>query len=107
MLLQAFANVAASCPQLLQPQPATPLLLLRDVTYSTLGGALCVSQLDLTIWPGAAILVEGPSGCGKSTLMRILGGLHAVDSGTISLPPPDLVRPSICPRYYVRSAPCS
>lgn len=44
-----------------------------------------LSGLDLTVTDGEFVSVVGPSGCGKSTLMRIVAGLVAPTSGTVSV----------------------
>jgi ABC-type multidrug transport system ATPase subunit len=44
------------------------------------------SKLELTLSPGAFLLVTGPNGSGKSTLLRVLAGLAAPTSGELELP---------------------
>ncbi|MGM7668712.1 ABC-F family ATP-binding cassette domain-containing protein [Microbacterium sp. A93] len=44
-------------------------------------------SLDLTVAPGDVIGVVGANGAGKSTLLRLLAGLDAPQSGTVSLSP--------------------
>lgn len=95
VLLQAMSAVSstATAPQ---PSPMQQLprsmLLLHDITYSTLGRVRCVDCMSIGIAAGRSVLIEGPSGSGKSTLLRILGGLHPLDSGYTQLPPLDQVR---------------
>jgi ATPase subunit of ABC transporter with duplicated ATPase domains len=43
-----------------------------------------LNDISFNISDGERIGLIGPNGCGKSTLMRILAGLEAPDSGTIS-----------------------
>jgi lipoprotein-releasing system ATP-binding protein len=55
--------------------------------------------LDLSLERGDMVAIMGASGVGKSTLLHVLGGLDAVDSGTVrigeteltALPDPDVV----------------
>ncbi len=44
-----------------------------------------VSQVDLELHGGEFVSVVGMSGCGKSTLLRLIAGLIAPTSGTITL----------------------
>ncbi len=41
--------------------------------------------LSLALAPGSVAGLCGPSGCGKTTFARVLAGLHAPASGTVSL----------------------
>lgn len=49
------------------------------------GDAKVADGIDLHIPDGSFTVIVGPSGCGKSTLLRMLAGLDAIDSGTISI----------------------
>jgi lipoprotein-releasing system ATP-binding protein len=54
--------------------------------YSTPRGPLSVlSDVSLTLLPGAAAAITGPSGSGKSSLLYILGALEPPSSGTVTL----------------------
>lgn len=44
-----------------------------------------LDAVDFDAEPGTATAVVGPSGSGKTTLLRVLAGLHAPDSGTLTL----------------------
>ncbi len=49
-------------------------------------GALEVlHQINLDVDEGEFVVLVGPSGCGKSTLLRMIAGLEAITSGTISI----------------------
>ena len=48
-------------------------------------GNAAVTDCNLRVSDGELMVVVGPSGCGKSTLLRMLAGLEAVSSGTISI----------------------
>ncbi len=47
-------------------------------------GAFALHSTDLGVERGKTTVLIGPSGCGKSTLLRLIIGLTAPDSGTIS-----------------------
>lgn len=49
-----------------------------------------IDGLDLTIEPGAYVSVTGRSGAGKSTLLALLGGLEAVQHGSVIVGEVDL-----------------
>jgi NitT/TauT family transport system ATP-binding protein len=46
-----------------------------------------INDISLQVDAGEFLAILGPSGCGKSTLLRIIAGLAAADSGTLSLDP--------------------
>jgi peptide/nickel transport system ATP-binding protein len=49
------------------------------------GKVAALRGLDLDVAPGETLALVGESGCGKSTLGRILAGLEAADSGSVTL----------------------
>ena len=61
---------------------------IRDVTKRYGAGersTLALQAVDIDIAAGEFVAVVGPSGCGKSTLMRLIAGLHACSSGSITV----------------------
>ncbi len=44
-----------------------------------------LNGIDLTLRPGSIYALLGPNGAGKSSLVKVIAGLTALDSGTISL----------------------
>lgn len=62
-----------------------------SMTYQTRDGALHVFRdFDLDVAAGERVAIMGPSGAGKTTLLALIGGLEAVQSGTITVGPTEL-----------------
>lgn len=59
-----------------------PLIELRDITKA-FGGIHALKGAQLKLAAGEVHALLGENGAGKSTLMRVLGGEHAPDSGTV------------------------
>jgi len=65
-----------------------PFLEARGITKSYTVGSqrlTVLRELELAVDAGEMIAVVGASGVGKSTLLHVLGGLDAVDAGTIAI----------------------
>jgi ABC-2 type transport system ATP-binding protein len=60
-----------------------PLLSLRDVT-KTFRGRAAVDGLSFDVHPGEIFALLGPNGAGKTTTVRMLVGILAPDSGTMT-----------------------
>ncbi|WP_079146034.1 ABC transporter ATP-binding protein [Streptomyces lydicus] len=68
-----------------RPLPADDRIDVRAVRYAyDRGGAEVLRGVDLTIRPGERIALVGPSGAGKSTLGRLLAGIDAPRSGSVT-----------------------
>ncbi|HVM59912.1 MAG TPA: sugar ABC transporter ATP-binding protein [Verrucomicrobiae bacterium] len=61
---------------------APPLLELKGIT-KRFPGVLALHDVSLAVGQGEVVALIGENGAGKSTLMKILGGVHAADAGTI------------------------
>ena len=56
-----------------------------DRIRKTFGATRALDGVDLDVAPGEIHGLVGENGAGKSTLVRILGGVHQPDAGTIAL----------------------
>ncbi|MGH9123753.1 MAG: ATP-binding cassette domain-containing protein, partial [Acidimicrobiales bacterium] len=68
-------------------------LVVRDLRhrYHTPEGELVVLDgVSFEVRPGGYVALTGPSGAGKTTLLSLLGGLEAVQSGTVEVDGVDL-----------------
>jgi ABC-type hemin transport system ATPase subunit len=63
--------------------PAPPLLAGASLTRR-FGARTALSEVSLALDAGSITAVVGPNGAGKSTLLRILAGLEAPSSGTVT-----------------------
>lgn len=61
----------------------TNLVTLENVSVS-FGQRRVLSDISLNLQPGKILTLLGPNGAGKSTLVRVVLGLIAPDSGTIT-----------------------
>ncbi|MFT4395187.1 ABC transporter ATP-binding protein/permease [Gordonia lacunae] len=60
---------------------------LSDIDVKTPSGDDLISALNLSLAPGAALVVKGRSGSGKTTLLRGLAGLWPFIDGEFARPP--------------------
>jgi D-xylose transport system ATP-binding protein len=69
------------------PPPSTAtrntILSLRGIT-KTFGAVAALTDVDLDVAAGQVVAIVGDNGAGKSTLVKVLSGVHAPDSGTIT-----------------------
>ena len=63
--------------------PRQPVLSLRAVS-KRFGAISALTDIDLDVHAGEVVALVGDNGAGKSTLVKILAGVHAPTSGTIT-----------------------
>ena len=61
----------------------SPLLTLRGVS-KRFGAVNALTEVDLDVQAGQVVALVGDNGAGKSTLVKVLSGVHAPSSGTIT-----------------------
>lgn len=72
------------------PSELAPIVM-RDVAYRYPGASRdAVSGVSITFTPGEPLVLSGPNGSGKSTILRLLAGLGAPTSGSITIGGEDL-----------------
>ncbi|GAX51826.1 ABC transporter ATP-binding protein [Streptomyces olivochromogenes] len=67
------------------PTPVDDRIDVTDVRYSYDRGGEVLRGVDLTVRPGERLAVVGPSGAGKTTLSRLLAGIDAPPSGSVTV----------------------
>ncbi|MEV6766615.1 ABC transporter ATP-binding protein [Streptomyces sp. NPDC051105] len=65
--------------------PSDDRIDVRGVRYAYERGGEVLRGVDLTVRPGERLAVVGPSGAGKTTLSRLLAGVDAPGSGTVTV----------------------
>jgi lipoprotein-releasing system ATP-binding protein len=86
---------------------AAPVIVARAVVKSFRDDGLFVQVLrgvDLDVAAGEVLAIVGASGSGKSTLLHCLGGLDAVDAGSIAIGGRDLAGLDEAGRGVLRNA---
>lgn len=63
---------------------AGPLLEMNAIT-KRFGGVVALENVSLSVGRGEVVALIGENGAGKSTLMKILGGVHEPDGGTVEV----------------------
>ena len=63
------------------------------------GDVAALAVIDLTVAVGRTTVLIGLSGCGKSTLLKLMIGLHAPDTGTVSFAGDPLTRDNAQSRH--------
>lgn len=62
----------------------TPLLSVSNISKS-FAGVQALKNINLDIAPGEIHCLAGENGSGKSTLIKVISGVHAPNSGTITI----------------------
>jgi rhamnose transport system ATP-binding protein len=65
-------------------QPAEPIVELIDISKQ-FGTIQALRGVDLALYSGEIHALVGENGAGKSTLVKLLGGIHRPDTGTIRI----------------------
>jgi len=66
----------------------------QDLGFAYPGAAPTFEHIDIGVRPREIVALLGGSGCGKSTLLRVLAGLQAPSSGTLTFLDAPLTAPS-------------
>jgi len=65
------------------PRSGQPLLAVRGVSKH-FGGTQALIDAGIDVGAGEIVALLGENGAGKSTLIKILAGVHALESGTVT-----------------------
>ncbi|MFC8434076.1 ABC transporter ATP-binding protein [Streptomyces sp. NPDC057253] len=82
--VEGLAGAPRACAED-SPVPADDRIDVTDVRYSYGRGGEVLHGVDLTVRPGERLAVVGPSGAGKTTLSRLLAGVDAPTSGSVTV----------------------
>ncbi|WP_038933884.1 sugar ABC transporter ATP-binding protein [Bradyrhizobium japonicum] len=67
-----------------EPRSSTSLVMVSGIN-KRFGGVRALRDVNLEVRAGEVHALLGENGAGKSTLIKILSGVHALDSGTIEI----------------------
>jgi rhamnose transport system ATP-binding protein len=83
--MQLPLAIAGQRVDLSTPLPARePVLALAHAT-KTFGAVRALEDGSITLYPGEAHALLGENGAGKSTVVKILAGVHHLDTGTLTV----------------------
>ncbi len=83
--LIGVAEVHTAAPALVRPRTGHRAIEARGVHFSYVPGRAVLTGIDLRLEPGERLAIVGPSGAGKSTLGRLLAGIYAPTTGTVTV----------------------
>ena len=87
-MAETNAPAAAAPSGTKQPGPqrmgSEPILTMRGISKA-FGGLRALMNVDLELYRGEVLAIVGDNGAGKSTLIKVLTGVHAPDSGEITI----------------------
>ncbi|MER6459107.1 ABC transporter ATP-binding protein [Streptomyces sp. NPDC001228] len=83
--VEGLAQAPRTAPDGGSPIPADDRIDVRGVRFAYERGGEVLRGVDLTVRPGERLAVVGPSGAGKTTLSRLLAGVDAPGSGTVTV----------------------
>ncbi|WP_405402006.1 ABC transporter ATP-binding protein [Streptomyces sp. NBC_01104] len=86
----SFARVeglapAAQAAPVSSPAPDGDRIEVAGVSYAYEDGDDVLHEVDLTVRPGERLVIVGPSGAGKTTLGRLLAGIDAPRTGSVTV----------------------
>lgn len=61
---------------------SAPMLVLEEIT-KRFGGVTALDRVSFDLYPGEIHALLGENGAGKSTLIKVLGGIHQAEEGSI------------------------
>ncbi|MFE3168933.1 ABC transporter ATP-binding protein [Streptomyces sp. NPDC059224] len=83
--VEGLAQAPRTAPDGGSQAPADDRIDVRGVRFAYERGGEVLRGVDLTVRPGERLAVVGPSGAGKTTLSRLLAGVDAPGSGTVTV----------------------
>lgn len=83
---QAVAKAHATTAGPVAAQGKAGQLEIQNLTLSLPDGRALLTDAELRVAAGEAVLINGPSGSGKSTLFRAMAGIWPFGSGKVALP---------------------
>jgi ABC-type multidrug transport system fused ATPase/permease subunit len=83
--LARLLGVSFTAPTGTTEVPRGTEIVARDLRFAYVKGREVLHGINLTITPGERLAIVGPSGAGKSTLGRLLAGVHAPGSGSLTV----------------------